>query len=422
MDISEIDTERGDTAPEAGANPDDRPRRGRSGLALVALVVALGALAGTSWLWWRGQESRQAGTTQQDAGIARLDRRDAQLSAQFQELREAVDSLSSADREDTFAELQAGLAEDRVRLDRVERSLKEQEVLSRSLQSATDAMHGRLLAAEAILAQRQASQPDVQADLELAEVDYLTRLADERLQLFSDPLGADRALGLADRQLEAMANPSYFGVRQAIATARTDLAAVEVPDEPGIAARLDSLQESIGNLPFRTAAVAATAAAPAMEAGWWEKLKNVFAGLVTVRRSTDEENRRVSLQDKDYIRQQMWLQVEIARLALMRRDEPAFRAALTRLQDSLTEWFDPANGAVRTVTGTLRELAAVDIAVTWPDISAPWTMLRAIRPGQEARSALPAEAAPAAADGGGDGTPESRAEADEPERVGDDGQ
>lgn len=378
MDISESNADPRDAAANSIANREDKPRRSGSGLAFFALLIALGSAAGTGYLWWSGASSTQAGAERQGAEIARLDRRDAQLSTQLQELRKELDSLPGPGDEDQLRNLQAGLSDDRAQLEGLRQSLQEQVAVSRSLQSATDAMHGRLLAAEAALAEARTREPDARGELDLAEVDYLLRLASERLQLFSDPLAADRALGLADSHLAAMDNPAYLGVRQAIAASRRELAAVDTPDDLGIAARLDSIQAAIPDLPFRTAAKAAPDPAPAVEPGWWEKLKGTFASLVTVRRSTEEENRRISLEDKDYIRARMWLQAEIARLALMRRDEPAFRDALARLQASLAEWFDPADAAVSSLGATAAELAALDIAITWPDISGPWVELRAL--------------------------------------------
>ena len=61
---------------------------------------------------------------------------------------------------------------------------------------------------------------------DIAEIDFLLRVANERLQLFSDPLAADLALQAADVQIEALDDPMYLSVRQRIASSRQALAAV----------------------------------------------------------------------------------------------------------------------------------------------------------------------------------------------------
>ena len=377
----------------------ERKPRGGSALAMLALLVAFAAAAGTGWMWWQSQRGDGAGRAGMQSEVARLEGIDKRLSTQVQALSEQLDTLSAADEGDPLAELNARLAGDRAQLEALREAVQEQAALARSQQQAVDAIHGRLVAAEAAMAAVSGRELDAAGELDIAEVDYLLRLASERLQLFSDPLAADRALALADAQLAALDNPSYLGVRQAISKARADLAAVDRPDWLALAARLDALQKAVPGLPFPDAAAPAANAAPEAEADWWEKLKATFASLVTVRRSTEQENRRISLRDQDYIRQRVWLQLEVAYLALMRQDQQAFGSALERVQASVDEWFDRQSGAVRSFEESLEGLQGQNIAVAWPDISAPWTALRRVRavqvtPGPEPSAVSPPAATP----------------------------
>ena len=108
-----------------------------------------------------------------------------------------------------------------------------------------------------------------------------------------------------------------------------------------------------------------------------------------MRRSAEEADARISLQDKDYVRQRVWLQLEIAHLALMRRDQASFRGALGRVRESVDTWFDPEDSRVQSVSGRLSDLAELSIDAELPDITAPWSRLRGIR----AVSSTPAPAA-----------------------------
>jgi len=400
-DISEIGAEPVETAAARDSNSTETPRGGGSGLAFLALLVALAALGAAAWLWWQGQSSGSAAETLARSEIGRLDGADSRLSAQLQELRDAVDAIPESGDEARYAALQNSMTEDQARVAALQQALQEQVTLTRSLQSAVDAMHSRLVASESALASLDARELDARGDLDLAEVDYLLRLANERLQLFSDPRSADRALALADAHLAALDNPAYLGVRQAIAAARNELAALDLPDDLEIAGQLEAIQGAIPGLPFRSASPVAEEAGPADEAGWWEKLKSTLGSLVTVRRSTEEESLRISLQDKDYVRQRLWLQVEVAYLALMRHDQNAFQESLQRIEATLAEWFDPASDEVAAVAQTLDTLLAHDVAVSWPDISEPWSTLRLVRatrpvakPASQAPSTAPAESVP----------------------------
>jgi uncharacterized protein HemX len=354
-------------------------RRGGSALALFAFLFALAALAGTGWMWWQDQASIEQEEKRIYTEIARLESSDSELSLKLSQIRNEMDSLAAGDVGAEFEAMQKRLQADRSKMGSVEQAIDDQLKLSRSLQAAAESMQGRLVATEAALTGMSTRELDAGGELDIAEVDYLLRLANERLQLFSDPVAADQALEVADMHLSALDNPMYLGVRQDIAAARRDLAAVNIPDYLEISSQLDSLQTAIATLPFRGVAPVTTSTAEAEGDGWWGKVKSVFSNLVTVRRSTDEENERISLQDKDYIRQRVWLQLEIAHLSLMRRDQQAFRTSLRRVQESLSAWFDSDDNRFETVEQGIDGLLALEVQVDVPDITAPWSTLRLLR-------------------------------------------
>jgi uroporphyrin-3 C-methyltransferase len=390
-DISEIESEIIETPPEDVPVEETKPRRGGSALAFLAFVFALAALGGTAWMWWQDQTASDESDAKVFSEISRLESADSELSLKLKQLRDEMDSLPSVDSSADVAALQRRMESGIAEADRLEQSLNEQLTLSRSLQAAAEAMQGRLLAAETALTGMASRELDAGGELDLAEVDYLLRLATERLKLFSDPVAADEVLDLADMHLAAMDNPIYLGVRQDIAVARRELAAVTFPDYFAISNELDEIQTGIAALPFRGEIAAAAEQEPATEAGWWDKVKSVFSNLVTIRRSTNEENERISLEDKDYIRQRLWLQLEIAHLSLMRRDQKAFRDSLARVEETLTTWFEAGSSQFQSTRGKLESLAELEVQLDVPDISAPWATLQTIRAGR----VRPAAAAPA---------------------------
>lgn len=388
-EIPQIEPDAPEPLEDDAETQPEKPRRRGGFAASLAVLLSLTALAGTAWMWWQDQSSRGQEEERVFAEIARLESSDSQLDLELRQLRDELSVLSSAEDGAQLAALENRLAADRAQLDRAERAIREQAALAQSLQAVTDSMRDRLLAAEAAVAAVSKQPVDTGAELDVAEVDYLLRLANERLQLFADPEAADQALQVADRHLAALENPAYYGVRQEISAARRDLAALDIPDYLEVAAELDAVQSAIPGLPFRGETEAAKPAEPAAEDGWWAKFKGVFARLVTVRRSAEEADARISLQDKDYVRQRVWLQLEIAHLALMRRDQASFRGALGRVQESVDTWFDPVDGRVQSVSARLADLAGLNIDAELPDITAPWTRLRGIR----AVSSAPAPAA-----------------------------
>lgn len=355
------------------------PTRRGGVLALLAFVFSIAALAGTGWIWWQDrvavdpQEQRVAGA------LSRLENADGELAQKLQRVREEVSAWAESDVGAELSVLQSQFEADRRKLEAAETAIGEQLALARSMQAEASQIRGRLVAAETALADLATQELNARSELDIAEVDYLLRLANERLKLFADPVAADEALEVADMHLAAMDDPMYLTVRQDIATARRSLATVDIPDYLQIASDLDAIQERVAGLSFPGEEPPAAASDAVEDEGWWAKLKGVFSGLVTVRRSTDRENQRISLEDKDFIRQRIWLQLEVAHLSLMRRDEPGFRKSLDRVERSLDDWFDTSDSGYQAVMQGISDLKALQIRVDMPDISAPWSTLRMLR-------------------------------------------
>lgn len=365
--------------PAAETREAKPAKRGGSFLAFLAFVISLAAAGLAGWTWWQAQQAGSAADSQAIAEVARLDAGQDELSLKFNQLRNELDTLASGDVSAEFEALQRRIESDRRQMAEVEQAMQEQLALSRSLQAATESMQGRLRAAEAAVSGMSTRELDAGGELDLAEVDYLLRLANERLKLFSDPVAADEALEVADMHLAALDNPMYLGVRQEIAAARRSLTEVEMPAWLDIASSLDDIQAAVPGLVFLDDEAPVAETAVVEEEGWWGSVKGAFSSLVTVRRSTEQENERISLEDMDYVRQRIWLQMEIAHLALMRQEQTAFRSSLARTSEAITAWFDPAAGTYREVVEGIDELMAVNIDVEVPDITAPWSTLRLLR-------------------------------------------
>lgn len=381
-----------ETAPEFDPFSDEKEdntaspsTRGGSGwLAGLALLLALLVAAWNGWTWW--QETSEADSTADlQAALVSLQAEQEALQraqrAQAQRL-DAVEGLELTEGlsrlEEAVAQARSVAGSDRARLAGIEEAQGD-------IGARIDALEGRVAAVVV-----RGESPRQQ--LNLAEVDYLLRSANERLLLYGDARTADRALALADEQLEALDDPVYLSVRQSIAAARRALDSVEQPDTIALTGSLAGLQGDIPGLPFPGEVVVRSdsgAVDTEQDPGVWARFKAAVSGLVSVRRQ-DVDASLVSLEDKDYVRQGLWLQLETARLALLREDDAAFTAALDRAQATLEQYFDADSASVQRFADELGRLAGAQLAVDWPDISAPWERLQAIRTVREAAPATPA--------------------------------
>lgn len=374
-----------DESPHSPALPGGEPAevdRGRSpatALAVLALLLALAGIVGSGWLLWNDFRVREAAAAATAADTAQIAQKESRLDARLQAFEAELARLGAdgaSSRLSTFEERLRAL-EDGTRAAELMRG--EQAALSRSLQASLEGAHARMAALEARLDGLEADGLDGSTELDLAELDYLLRLAQERLLLFGDVRTAERALGIADAQAAAFDDPAFIGVRDEIAAARRALAHVNLPDTAALDRELDAIQDRLQALPFRGAQPAQPAADAQPQAGWWARLREALAALVTVRRTTGESERLPPLADQDLIRQRAWLEVERVRLAAMRRDANEYQMALQRTRATLERWFEPRDRGTQASLQALASAAELDIDPELPDISGPWTRLRALR-------------------------------------------
>ena len=379
---------------------EKKPASSGKGIALLALLLAVAAIGVTGWQWWQARLTAPDDATQAESlnllqdRQQQLERSVAAIESKFDEARARLDNadLSRANErlqaaENQLVSLRGQSAEDAASVDAIQGSV-------RSLEQ-------RISATESSLVSVATSNQNSSLELEMAEIDFLLRAANERLQLFTDPVAADLALQAADVQLEALNDPMLLSVRQLIAESRQELATVPRLDRVKLSARLTSLQSKVPALPFRGEARQQEETEVPEDAGWWATFKHTLASLVTVRRRVPEEESLLSLEDKDYLRQGLWLQLESARLALMRNDADVYSAALDRVSDTADQFFHNGSSDVQALLLEISALKQVEIAPAMPDVSAPWTKLRQLRDSRRLlQSATPLKAEEAAQEPG----------------------
>ncbi len=368
-----------ETLPEPLTEDKPAEKKSGSGLAFLALILAAGSLAGSAWLWYQGTTDAGGEAEQLAAESARQESRLSDLESQIKGLDTRLVKVSNTDTGSRLSSIENSLGSLQATSGEVQSLRGETQSWARSMQAALENTQIRLNGAEARLASLSAREMDSKAEINLAEVDYILRLAQERLLLFGDTRTADNALQIADQHIAAFDNPMYIGVRQEIATARQQLAQVKMPDFVVLSKDLDGIQNGLRSVPFRTENSIAQDSQEEAGDGWWARVRNAFSGLVTVRRNIETEDAVPVLADQELIRQRVWLEVEMARLAAMRRDHDNFVLALGRATDTLQKWFDPGAEQTQKLLESLASANQLLVDPEIPDISAPWTALQAIR-------------------------------------------
>lgn len=371
-----------------------QPSSGK-GIAILALLVAFAAVSGSAWRWWQEFRTDESGVTLQES-LQQVKTNQQQLSQSLTAVQGRVADVATQVQSDDFTMQAEKLAALEKKVSQLSNQSDEEKAAISALQGSVRSEELRISAVEAGLINVAANSQSSSKELQLAEIGFLLRAANERLQLFSDAAAADQALQAADTQIEALDDPMFLSVRQRITSARQALAEVPEVDHIAVSATLNEMQSLVANLPFKGMAAPAPKAALPDNAGWWASLKQSLSSLVTVRRRVAQDDNLLSLEDKDYLRQGLWLQLESARLSLMRNDAEAFKLSLNRVNETLERFFENGAEPVQRMLQDVAALQLVEVSPTLPDISGPWTQLRQLRDSRRLlNSAPPVDPAPA---------------------------
>ncbi len=231
-----------------------------------------------------------------------------------------------------------------------------------------------------------------QHNWDLAEVDYLLRLAENRLQLNRDIPTAIAALTQARDQLIRYTAGNFTKMVDNIEEHIEILAGLEQHNLSQITTRLGSVIAELETLPFAAQAerIKNTRQPPAPLAEdaktgerlkyWGRMMWHDIKSLVTIRRS-DEINRPLMNPEQRYLLQaQLRLKLETARLAAMGHNQPLYLASLSEAASWLKRYYDGSDAKVVASQATLNELAAITVDPELPSLQTLRQQLHAARP------------------------------------------
>ncbi len=225
------------------------------------------------------------------------------------------------------------------------------------------------------------------ARFELASVEHLLTLANDRLQIAGDVRGALAAMEGADARLARLADPQMFSVRAKLADELTALRAVPVPDASAASLSLASLIQKIPDLPLATQAPSEfktpeerDQATVELDAGWdrfVQSAKAAAQSLFTIRRDDDAEVLRLlSPEAETAVFDILTLKLEGAHVSLLKGNSAAMRAQLISASAWLSKQFRAQDTSVKAMKAELDRLAGLELSPELPDISGSLATLR----------------------------------------------
>jgi uroporphyrin-III C-methyltransferase len=242
----------------------------------------------------------------------------------------------------------------------------------------------------------------------LAEIEQVLSTASQQLQLAGNVPGALIALQNADRSLSRSDKPQFITIRRAIAKDTEKLKALPSVDTVGLAVRLDNVMAQVDTLPMladekptlpaqpdrkakapakpvaqnaKGAKGAAKDTPPAEDSPpWLAHMRDVWDDwssdmwtdvrqLIRVRSVETPEALMLSPTQAYFLRENLKLRLLNARMALLSRNEAAFRSDLIAAQDALARYFDTRAKATQSVQALLRQVQNSNLAIEMPTLA-----------------------------------------------------
>lgn len=376
-DRQRVETAESGPAAESRMPDVTRQRRGSAFVAWLALFTSMVALVvfGVDIFGSRDTGGEIPATDTADAAIA-----DAVFSMQgsldelLQNIAAMSDDIAAHDREIATIERRAG------------EPLRQIESIG-----------GRMTRIENTVSSLQGISTGARDAWLLAEAEYYMQIANAQLQLAGNPELASLALGLADERILQLANPALTGVRRALANELRALEVMDKPDTAGVTLTLGSLAGVVDSLPLRQEAVLPDDEDASLDpeltgtSRALASLKSALDKAVSVRRVDEEVRPFIAPEARYFLRANLALQLQAARLSLLRGEAEIFEQSLDDAANWLTEYYDTDSTPVRSALQTIAEVRGSDLSVALPDISESLRLLRQFNAFADATSGTNAE-------------------------------
>ncbi|HRX69693.1 MAG: uroporphyrinogen-III C-methyltransferase [Gammaproteobacteria bacterium] len=218
----------------------------------------------------------------------------------------------------------------------------------------------------------------------LAEVDYLLRLADTKLKLERNVDAARLALSAAQQQLQTVDEKGLAPVQTMVGEAIASLRGVRLPNITALAHKLVEMETQVNGLPLklnsdtpdikdRVKPANTVALSDDAERSQWDRISeavwNQFKDIVVIRHQRTEAPPLIAPEDEFFLRQNLRLELETLRTALLRGDAQTFQDSYNQVRDWTERYFDVDDQKVGAFLAELQGLQAVQFNPYIPDLA-----------------------------------------------------
>ncbi len=335
-----------------------------------------------SWWWPRWPDDKEARLKLVLGGLAAL------LALQWWNARSDISDL----KRDVAQRLQSGEnlnSQTKLIADRVDDQL-------RVLQGKVSVLEARQSDAQnqqAALEQLYRDLAKNRDDWALAEIEQVLSTASQQLQLAGNVRSALVALQSADARLSRVDRPHFIAIRRAIAQDIEKLKSLPSVDLTGVAVRLDSLVAQVDAMPLLSdEKPAIVAPSPKTKlsnrqkidtnsafdwrvemqerwTAWSRELWSDLKQLMRIRTVTAPEALLLTPEQAFFARENVKLRLLNARVALLSRNDAAFRSDLAEADRALQRYFDLRDPHTRAGRELIRQIRESVLNIEMPTLS-----------------------------------------------------
>lgn len=329
-------------------------------LSWLLMLVVCGAIGYLAWMFIQFQQSSSSHQQRVDGDLQKIDvaiRENQSLSSKLSRANNKIGNLSA--------------------------ELKSIEAALDTANTTIDSHARRLLTLTATTTD----------DWRLAEVEYLLRLANQRILTSKDAATAIELLKAADAILFELADPRHFKLRETIANDKANILAIGIVDIDGIFVELMALTRQIEGLQFhrepefaagenkkQTLSLTDERATEEQALTVLEKMTDKFSSithstwleiksLVTVHDNRAPVMPLLPPEQRAYVKSNLALLLQQAQLAALESNQMIYEKSIEQARRYVDSYFEAAMQSTVAFSQALVELQAKTVGADYPDLS-----------------------------------------------------
>ena len=229
---------------------------------------------------------------------------------------------------------------------------------------------------------------DTRNNFLISEAEYYLKIANFQLQILNSPKQASLALHIANERIKQIPDLNLIDVQQAISNEIDMLEKIIIIDLEKIVLQIVNLVEITEILSFKKLSDASEVERNDLEEKnvihAWNNTKKAISNLVQITPPGSLKELPKSYESERHLKSILKLQLQLAALALMQREQAIFETALNNIDKTLDKFFDSNNEQINNIKIIIADIKSEVSTLSVPDISASLSLLSEFKKMDEA--------------------------------------